>query len=159
MSDWNNKHIPSDLDSMTAKDLRELVLIQIEHGQQSAKENANLREELNSVKHENISLRSGVKGDLLRRYKEAQQRAEKAEAERDALKERHLNLAMYHAVDPQQAGQSAKESIGKFAIEQQIKGIEDAVAKAPSKANYRLPLIETTDLHDYCEQLRKELEK
>ena len=40
-------------------------------------------------------------------------------------------------------------------IEQQIKGIGDAIAYAPSKSKYRLPLVETTDLYDYQEQLKQ----
>jgi hypothetical protein len=44
----------------------------------------------------------------------------------------------------------------KFAIEQKIKAIDEAIAQSPSKLNYALPLIEITDLYEYQEQLRKE---
>jgi len=47
----------------------------------------------------------------------------------------------------------------KFAIEQKIKAIDEAIAQSKSKLNYSLPLMQITDLYDYQEQLRKEKDK
>lgn len=79
------------------------------------------------------------------------QYALESEVMRKALlgKDRHSN-----DVSPR----DLKDALSKFAIEQQIKGIEDAIAYAPSKENYALPIVDTTDLYDYAEQLRKEQE-
>ena len=81
-----------------------------------------------------------------------ERRCEQLERERDAVCNALVKLEMRKGKVPTQ---SLLDALNKRDIEQQIKGIEDAIRYAPSKAKYALPLIDTCELLAYIQQLRE----
>jgi len=41
-------------------------------------------------------------------------------------------------------------------LEQQAKGVEDAINNSPSRLNFALPLVDTTELYDYANGLQEQ---
>lgn len=155
-----------DIEQKTKRELVEIVKIQQEHDMQ--------REEyIRALQAENVSLRGGIEGDLLAKYKSAVERAEQSERERDELRakfgeyreeivelkiSRGKALKYFNALaevwpDFPHSDVPLEEIIyllRKRDIEQQIKGAE--------KLMKAFPLNTSNQMRDFVDRLRAQLE-
>ena len=163
--------------SIALGDLFENAFKEIEQLEQR---NAELVEQINSI-HAANGRKSDEQFEARKVLKEQLAKANKRNAELEKMVEDGFFEASCHDVDVIQclnkmayahnekeipsyrdkAKQCAKRiskrvgELNKFAVEQQIKGIEDAINSAPSRVKFSLPLVDINDLYAYQEQLRK----
>ena len=118
--------------------------------------NDSLKESLNGCTEKVLSL----SGKLAK----ANERVGKLEKERSNLSAKYKkNVSVIGAFVSELTGkviilpkmrtkEEIEKSLNKFAIEQQIEGIESSIAYAEGKSHF----VDVSDLQDYIEQLRKE---
>jgi len=97
----------------------------------------------------NRGLEESPDGDFvdIEDYEELKKQLAKANERVAELEDKHLNLVLWHNLDPQQAKLYSDKYASKFAIENQVKGAEALM--------YAFPLNASDQMKKWVEQLRK----
>lgn len=103
----------------------------------------------------NRGLEESPEGDFvdIEDYEELKNQLAKANERVEELESKHLNLVLWHNLDPQQAKLYSDKYANKFAIEQKIEALKELLTRKSHKSVHHL--IEIV-IDSYENQLRKE---